>query len=75
MEPTTPLEDTLYREEVLRARAMAPADRLVEGFRLFERACRVMADGVRHQHPDLDEAAVTAFVRARLDRIRAIERS
>lgn len=73
--PAPSLADALYREEVLRARAMAPADKLLEGPRLFERACRLMADGIRHEHPNLDDAGVTALVRARLDRVRAVERS
>jgi hypothetical protein len=74
MLPATTLADALYREAVLRARAMAPADKLLEGPRLFERACRLMADGVRHQYPHLDDAGVATLVRARLDRVRAIER-
>ena len=33
------LADVLYREEIVRARAMPPEDKLLEGPRLFERAC------------------------------------
>ena len=51
------LATALYRDEVARARAMADADRLLAGPRLFDRASRVMADGIRHAHPDLDEPA------------------
>jgi len=69
------LADALYREEVARARAMAPAEKLLEGPRLFERSCRLMADGVRHRHPDFDEGAVRAEVGAQLARLRAIETS
>ena len=69
------LADVLYREEVARARAMSPEDKLLEGPRLFERACRVMRDGIRHQHPDLDDAGVLALLRERLDRVSALERS
>jgi hypothetical protein len=47
------LADRLYAEEVARARAMDPADKLLEGPRLFERACRLMIDGILHQHPGL----------------------
>ena len=32
------LADALYREEVVRARAMSPAEKLLEGPRLFDRA-------------------------------------
>lgn len=75
MQPIAILADVLYREEVARARAMSPEDKLLEGPRLFERACRVMRDGIRHQHPDLDAAGVQALLRVRLDRVRALERS
>ena len=67
------LTDELYREEIARARAMRPEDKLLEGPRLFERACSVMADGIRHQHPELDEAGVRALLAVRLARLRAIE--
>lgn len=69
------LADILYREEVARARAMSPEDKLLEGPRLFERACRLMRDGIGHQHPDLDDAGVQALLRERLDLVSALERS
>ena len=75
MEPIAVLADALYREEIARARAMSPEDKLLEGPRLFERACRVMRDGIRHQHPNLDDAGVLALLRERLDRVSALERS
>ena len=75
MESIAAVAAVLYREEVVRARAMAPEDKLLEGPRLFERACRVMCDGIRHQHPDLDDAGVQALLRARLDRVRSLEQS
>jgi hypothetical protein len=67
------LADALYREEVARARAMSPGEKLLEGPRLFDRTYRLMADGVRHRHPDLDEDAVRVQVEAMLDRLKAIE--
>ena len=69
------LADALYREEVQRARAMRTDEKLLEGPRLFERACRLMADGVRHRHPELDEPAVMAKVIEQLDRLKALETS
>lgn len=69
------LADALYWDEVARARAMTDAERLLAGPRLFERACRVMADGIRHEHPDLDDAGVAALLKQRLDRLRALERA
>jgi hypothetical protein len=75
MDAIAALADALYREEVARARAMSPEDKLLEGPRLFERACRVMRDGIRHQHPDLDDEGVLAVLRERLDLASALERS
>ena len=66
------MADALYREEVLRARAMPAGEKLLDGPRLFDRACRLMADGVRHRHPDLDEQAVLAKVVEQLDRLKAL---
>ncbi|MPY87759.1 MAG: hypothetical protein GEU99_07545 [Luteitalea sp.] len=68
------LADTLYSEEIARARGMGPGDKLLEGPRLFERACRLMAEGIRHQHPELDDAGVRALLVARLFRLRTLER-
>lgn len=60
------LADALHADEVARARAMRPEDKLLEGPRLFARVCRVMSDGIRHERPDLDEAGVQALLRERL---------
>jgi hypothetical protein len=68
------LADALYREEIARARAMDPAEKLFEGPRLFARACQLMLDGIRHQHPDLDEVAVQMLLADRLDRLQVLER-
>jgi hypothetical protein len=73
MEPSRALVEQLSAEEVAHAKAMTAEEKLREGPRLFERACRVMADGIRHRHPELDEEAVRAKVIAYLDRIDAVE--
>jgi hypothetical protein len=69
------LADALYREEVARARLMSAEDKLLDGPRLFERSCRLMTDGIRHQHPELDEAGVRALLAARLADLRTLERA
>jgi len=73
MFPTPAAVDELYREEVARARSMSPEDKLLEGPRLFDRACRLMADGIRHQHPELDDAGVQELIVKRLDRLSRLE--
>ena len=67
------LAERLYAEEIARARATEPAEKLLEGPRLFERACRLMMDGIRHQHPELDDEGAQALLSARLARLRTIE--
>jgi len=52
---------------------MLPGEKLLEGPRLFERACRLMADGIRHDHPELDEDQVYGLLIDRLRRLRALE--
>ncbi len=68
------LADAPYAEELARARATRPEDELLEGPRLFDRACRVMADGIRHEHPDLDAAGVQALLVKRLALLEALDR-
>ena len=73
MQPTKELIDELYREEVERARRMSPEDKFFGGARLFERSCRIMADGIRSQFPDADGRRVQEILRERLDLIRQRE--
>jgi hypothetical protein len=54
---------------------MDPGEKLLEGPRLFERACRLIADGIRHERPDLDDVGVHALLLASLDRVRALDQS
>jgi hypothetical protein len=67
------LADSLYREEVVRARAMRPEQKLLEGPRLFERAYRLMAEGISDQHPELDRTGVQSLLAARLLRLRMLD--
>jgi hypothetical protein len=67
------LADVLYREEVARARAMSPGEKLLEGPRLFERACRIMADGIRHRHPRYHDDEVAAQVAAQVNLSHALD--
>jgi hypothetical protein len=65
--------DALYREQVLRARARPPEQRLLDGLRLFERSCRIMEDGIRHQYPRASPAEVRRTLSQRLALIRRLE--
>ena len=73
MEPTKELIDAIYRERVLRARQTPPEQKMLDGPRLFEMACRIMKDGIRHQFPDANEQEVQAILTRRLALLRRVE--
>jgi hypothetical protein len=75
MHPTRELIDAIERDRVAAARRMSPEEKLLAGPRLFDRSCRIMADGIRHQFPDADEARVQEILRERLQKTRELERS
>lgn len=52
---------------------MAPEDRLLEGLRLFDRACRLMRAGIRHRHPGATEGEVLERLERQLDSVAARE--
>lgn len=66
MEPTLELIEELDREEVERARAMPPAEKLIAGARLFDYACSITMAGIRKQFPKADEAEALEILRERL---------
>jgi hypothetical protein len=73
MESIRELADEIYRERVMRARATPPDEKLVAGPQIFERVCRIMIDGIRHQFPDADENRVSEILRQRLALSRRLE--
>ena len=66
MEPSETLAYEIYREKVLRARAMTEAERLAAGPQLFDFACEWTKAGIRMDEPNLDEYEVLERLRARL---------
>ena len=73
MEPTKELADEIYRERVLRARTTPIDQKFLAGADLFEYACRLTCDGIRHQNPGIDEAQVQQILRERLALRRRLE--
>lgn len=73
MEPTRELIDEIFRDRVQRARAMDPAEKLLAGPRLFDRACRIMADGIRAQFLGVSEEEVQRILDERLAIVRRVE--
>jgi hypothetical protein len=73
MEPDEILINDLYRERVLRARAMPPEQKLLAGARLFNRVCRLMIDGIRSQFPEADDKRANEILVERLQRLKNLE--
>ena len=75
MEPGQELIDELYRARVFRARATPPEEKLLAGARLFDRSCRIMADGIRDEYPTADDRRGREILVQRLALIRRLENS
>jgi hypothetical protein len=74
--PTKELIDDIFRERVLRARQESPEAKLLDGPRLFDWCCSIVADGIRNQFPDADEQRVQEILAQRIDLMRRLnERS
>ena len=73
MGPTGTPGDQLYRDEVLAARVMTPEEKLLAGPQLFDFACRIALDGIRHQFPDVHEQRVRQIVAEREELGRRLE--
>jgi hypothetical protein len=65
--------DAIYRERVLRARNTPPDQKMIDGIRLFERACDLMRDGIRYQFPNADPRQVEEILRQRLDIVQRLQ--
>ena len=73
--PSKELVDAIFRDRVRTARAMPPEEKLLAGARLFDRSCRIMADGIRDEFPDADEQRVQEILLERLAMIRRLEQT
>ena len=58
--------DDSFWQQVERARRMTGDERVREGLALFDRALRLMSDGIRHQFPDATPEDVRRIRRERL---------
>lgn len=65
--------DPIFRDRVLRARQMDPAEKLSAGFELFEYACAITRAGIRSQNPQADDAEVERILAERLALGRRLE--
>jgi hypothetical protein len=65
--------NAVYIERVMRARSTPPDQKLVDGFRLFDRACGMMRDGIRQQFPSASAEDVESLLRRRLQIVRRLQ--
>jgi hypothetical protein len=66
MEPSVSLIDSIYRDRVLRARAVSPDQKLLDGPRLFDYTCRIMMDGIRNEQPAATDEQIREMLKERL---------
>jgi len=69
------LIDALFWERVEAARAMPPEEKVRLSLQLFDRTCRIMADGIRDEFPDADQQRVQEILRERFALARRLEDS
>lgn len=74
MQPTQELIDEIYMDKARAARAASIEDRLWAGEELFRYAAGITMMGIRHQHPDADEAQVLEILKQRLALREQLER-
>jgi hypothetical protein len=67
------LKEEVRREEVALAGKIPPAEKMLAGPRLFERACKEMKACIRGRHPSADDKEVLALLRQALDMVRWLE--
>ncbi len=67
MTPTQELVDDIYRDKVRAARAASMDEKLWIGEELFHYAAGITMAGIRHQHPEADEAEVLRILKQRLE--------
>lgn len=73
MKPTQELIDDIFRERVLRARRTPPEEKLLDGPRLFDLACRITMDGIRNENPGANEQQIKEMLAQRLALLRRLE--
>ena len=59
--------DAALKLQIKLYRQMTGEERLGIALRLHELACNVAREGIRHQHPEADEAEVEKFLRQRIE--------
>lgn len=67
------LQDSIFREKVLRARSMTEDERFASALELIDFAYEQMLAGVQMEFPDISQDEALKILGKRLDRLRAME--
>jgi hypothetical protein len=67
------LQDSIYREKVMRARAMTESERFVATLELIDSSFEWMLAGVKMQFPEASDQEANKILGERLDRMRKRE--
>lgn len=67
------LQDAIYREKIMRARAMTESERFVATLELIDTSFEWMLAGVKMQFPEASEEDAQRILGERLDRMRQRE--
>ena len=70
MSPTQNLIDSIYSDRAKRAQAIAPAEKLMDGFLLFEESRRWALAGIHAEFPEIDSARAEQIFCDRLNLLR-----
>jgi hypothetical protein len=73
--PTQKLLDELFLDKVRRARAQDPAERLLDGPRLFDAECAALRDQFHRKYPEANKEQLDQRVRRHFDTTRMLERN
>jgi hypothetical protein len=64
--------DQALQRQIEQYRRMTGEQRLALALELHELACNVAREGIRHQHPDADEAQVEQLLHKRIELARTL---
>jgi hypothetical protein len=75
MQSIARLADEIFLDKVRAARSADPAEKFLDGPRLFDYACRLVESGIRNQNPEASEEQIHRLLLQRIEIMRQLERN
>jgi hypothetical protein len=69
---TTPSRE-FDHARVLHAKRLTPEQRVLAGFEQSDFAMKIVESGIRHKHPEANDAAILRLLVQRIDKMRQLE--